>query len=223
MSDKIDFLHADMHEILLQIDTVTLIGIVKRSQSFQNSKVTMSLQYIKKKLGRECIFNLQMNIKVFYRLTSTFWASKMPARWYCHYCWVWSSILKVLKVISLQYLYNISKKEVRKGVHVLHADEHQSFYKLGLLFLMGVTRYVQSTQNRKLVIFLQRVLQHFCVLLWCKIFRFTGVQQCLLLLVSSHSQTRNFLPEHLIIIIKQLLCGEGLPSFLPLLQADAFR
>ena len=51
--------------------------------------------------------------------------------------------------ISLQYL----KKEVRKGVHFLHADE-QSFYKLGLLFLMEVARYVESTQNRKLVIFL---------------------------------------------------------------------
>ena len=42
----------------------------------------------------------------------------------------------------------------------LHADEHQS-----LLFLMEVARYVQSTQNRKLVIFLQRVLQ----LLLCSI------------------------------------------------------
>ena len=45
--------------------------------------------------------------------------------------------------ISLQYL----KKEVRKRVHFLHADEHQSFYKLGLLFLMEVARYVQSTQR----------------------------------------------------------------------------
>ena len=94
-----------------------------------------------------------MNIKVSYRLISTLWASKMPTRWYYHYCWVWSSILKVLKVISLQYLYNISKKEVRKRVHFLHAGEHQSFYKLGLLFLMEVARYVQRTQNRKLVIF----------------------------------------------------------------------
>ena len=160
-----------------------------------------------------------MNIKVSYRLISTLWASKMSTRWYYYYCWVWSSILKVLKVIRLQYLYNISKKEVRKGVHVLHADEHQSFYKLGLLLLMEVARYVQSTQNRKLVIFLQTVLQHVCVLLWCKTFRFAGIEPCLLLLVSSHSQTRNFLN----IIIKQQLCGEGLPSFLPLLQADVFQ
>ena len=121
-------------------------------------------QDFKKKLGREFISSLQMKIKVSYRLISRFWASKMPTRWYYHYYWVWSSILKVLKVISLQYHYNISKKEVRKGVHFLHADEHQSFYKLRL-FLMEVARYVQSTQNRKLVIFLQRVLQ----LLLCSI------------------------------------------------------
>ena len=42
----------------------------------------------------------------------------------------------------------------------MHTDEHQS-----LLFLMEVTKYVQSTQIRKLVIFLERVLQ----LLLCSI------------------------------------------------------
>ena len=79
--------------------------------------------------------------------------------------------------ISLQY----RKKEVRKGVHFLHTDE-QSFYKFGLLFLMEVTRCVQSTQNRKLVIFLERVLQ----LLLCAIVMqnnqiYYWVQPCLLL------------------------------------------
>ena len=43
--------------------------------------------------------------------------------------------------IPLQYL----KKEVRNGVHFLHAEKHQSFYKLALLFLMEVARPVQST------------------------------------------------------------------------------
>ena len=91
-------------------------------------------------------------------------------------------------------------------------------------FLMKVARYVQSTQNRKLVIFLQRVLQLFCVLLSCKTFRyFMGVKPCLLLLVSSHSQTRNFLPEYLNKIIKQQLYGEWFPSLLPLFQAYVFQ
>ena len=43
--------------------------------------------------------------------------------------------------IPLQYL----KKEVRNGVHFLHAEKHQSFYKLALLFLMEVARPVQNT------------------------------------------------------------------------------
>ena len=60
--------------------------------------------------------------------------------------------------ISLQYL----KKEVRKEVNFLHTDEHQSLYKLRLLFF-DVSG--QSTQKRKLVIYLQRVLQ----LLLCSI------------------------------------------------------
>ena len=56
VSDEIDFLHADKHESLLQIDTMTLIGIVKHSQSSQNSKVTMSLQYIKKEVRKRIHF-----------------------------------------------------------------------------------------------------------------------------------------------------------------------
>ena len=43
------------------------------------------------------------------------------------------------------------------GVNFLHADKHQSFYKLALSFLAEVTRHNQSTQNRKLVMFLQNL------------------------------------------------------------------
>ena len=40
--------------------------------------------------------------------------------------------------ISLQYL----KIEIRNGVHFLHANKHQSFYKLALSFLMEDARHV---------------------------------------------------------------------------------
>ena len=50
------FLHADKHEILLKTDTVILMRIVKHSQSFQNSKFTMSLQYLKKEVKDEVDF-----------------------------------------------------------------------------------------------------------------------------------------------------------------------
>ena len=93
-----------------------------------------------------------------------------PTSWYQHFDIVINDghDCQILRVTSLQYL----KKEVRDWVHFLQADKHQSFYKLALLFLMEKARHVQSTQNRKLVIFLQylkkKVLQLFCVLLWSK-------------------------------------------------------
>ena len=46
--EAIDFLHADKHESLLQIDTMILMGMIKHSQSSQNGKFAMSLQCLKK-------------------------------------------------------------------------------------------------------------------------------------------------------------------------------
>ena len=65
--------------------------------------------------------------------------------------------------MSLQYL----KKEVRNGVHFLHADKHQNFYKLALSFLTEVARHVESTQIRKLVKFLQYIKKRVMQLLLC--------------------------------------------------------
>ena len=52
--------------------------------------------------------------------------------------------------IPLKYL----QKEARDGVHFLHEEKHQCFYKLALLFLMQVAIHVQRTENRELVTFL---------------------------------------------------------------------
>ena len=56
MSDEVDFLHADKHESLVQIDTMTLMGMVKHSQGSQNSKFGMSWQYLKKEVRGEVNF-----------------------------------------------------------------------------------------------------------------------------------------------------------------------
>ena len=57
MSDAVDFLHADKHESLLQIDTNTfLMGMANHSQSSQNSKFAMSLQYLKEDVRDEADF-----------------------------------------------------------------------------------------------------------------------------------------------------------------------
>ena len=56
MSDEVDFLHADKHESLLQIDTMILMGIVKHFESYPNIKFTMPLQYLKKEVRDEVDF-----------------------------------------------------------------------------------------------------------------------------------------------------------------------
>ena len=111
----------------------------------------MSLQYLKKKVRDEVDF--WINLKVSCKLISTLWPLRFPRKWDYHW-YSWSSILKLLKVKRLYYLYNITKKEVRSWVHFLHADKHQSFCKLAFSCFMEVARHVQSTQG-KLVIFLQ--------------------------------------------------------------------
>ena len=76
LSDEVDFLHADKHEILLQIDSMILMGIVKHSQSSQNSMFTMSLCNISKnKLKMKLVFCMEINIKVSEKFISTLWAS----------------------------------------------------------------------------------------------------------------------------------------------------
>ena len=61
------------------------------------------------------------------------------------------------------------KKKIRDGIHSLHANKHQSFYKLAILFLMQVARHVQSTQNRKLAVFLQYIKKKVLQLFLCSI------------------------------------------------------
>ena len=73
----------------------------------------------------------------------------------------------------------------------MHATEHQNFYKLGLLFLIEVARFYGGPAMFIVTCFLEK-------------------PDCI-----------NFLPEHCNAIIKQQLCGEGLP--LPLLQVDVFQ
>ena len=64
-SDEVDFLHADKHESLLQIDSMILMWMVNHSQSSQNRKFAMSLNYLKKEVNYEVDFCMQINIKVY--------------------------------------------------------------------------------------------------------------------------------------------------------------
>ena len=116
----------------------------------------------------------------------------MPTSWYYHYCWAWSSILKVLKVIGLQISLQYLKKEDMKIFSFFAYSWTSKFLQVGIIVLL---------------------------LLWPD---FTGspaifVVTCFL----AKPECRNFLSEYCNTIIKQQLCGEGLP--LPLLQVDLFQ
>ena len=97
-------------------------------------------------------FNI-LGIKVFYNVTGMI--MKMWRTWW----WEWSSILKVLKITSLQCFYNISKMKLWM--------EFSIFY-ISYQFWRKVARYVQSTEKGSLLSFsniLKKVLQ----LLLCSI------------------------------------------------------
>ena len=56
VSDELDFLHADKHKGLLQIDTMTLMEICRHYQKSQNNEFSMSLQHFKKEVRDEVDF-----------------------------------------------------------------------------------------------------------------------------------------------------------------------
>ena len=122
--------------------------MVKNSQSSQNSKFAMSLQYLKKELRAEVDF---LHAEFLKRLFWHFEHQNCLQGWYYHYH-VFSNYSNKF-AISLQYI----KKEIRNANRFWHADKHQSFYKFLLSFLMEVARHVQNTENRKLVMFLQYI------------------------------------------------------------------
>ena len=134
-----------------------LIGLVKHSQSYQNIKFVMSLQYLQKLVRNEVDFLHEDKHQSFLQVYFNTWLSKFPTSWYYIYWWVRPSILKVLKLTSLQYLYNISKIKLGKEF-IFALDKHQNFYKLALFWW-----------NRNLEIFLQYLKQKVSQLLFLSI------------------------------------------------------
>ena len=68
-----------------------------------------------------------------------------------------------------QSIFKLFLKKVRNGVNFLQADKHQRFCNFPLLFLMEVAIHVQSTQNMKLVIFLQYIKKTIVATTLCSI------------------------------------------------------
>ena len=144
VSDAVDFLHADEHESLLQIDIMILMEMLKYFQSYQNSKFVISLQYLKKEVRNEVDFlhadRHQSFLQVDFNTLGINVFNEVILSLLIGMIYHSQSTQSNKFAISLQYL----KKEVRNGVHFLHSDKHQNFYKLALSFMMEVVRHIQS-------------------------------------------------------------------------------
>ena len=101
--NEIDFSHVDKHESSLQINTDIWLG-------------WSNISRVPKISSLQCLYNIskskleQINIKFSYKFISTLWVAKFSTSWYYFYWQTWSRILRIPKLTSLQYLYNISKK-----------------------------------------------------------------------------------------------------------------
>ena len=129
------------------------VCVVGRVLSAQNKKC-ISLQYLQKNMGDEVEFLPQINTNIFYKLIVSFWVcrarhaqstlnNKFPISKDNSFpqidnmilmgMIILMGILKVLKVTSLQYLYNIPKKKSGREFMFLHASKHQSFWKVYII------------------------------------------------------------------------------------------
>ena len=112
--------------------------VARHAQITQNNKFAISLQYFRKELSYKVDF-LDADM---------------------HECFVQIDTMILMGAVkqsqisqnSFQRFYKISNKKI--GIHFLHANKHQSLSKLASPFL-EVARHIQSTQNRRFVIFLQ--------------------------------------------------------------------
>ena len=115
--------------------------------------------------------------------------------------------------------------------------EQEQWLQLTMLFLLGYNlkigiwwrgSFVQTTKNRKLIIFLQYILRVLQLLL-CSIvlqnilISYEGPVIFNVTCFLAQPDCRNFLPKLCNTIIKQYLCGKELPSLLSLPQVDVFQ
>ena len=106
--------------------------MVKPSQSSQNIKFAMALKYLQKLVRDKVDFLHADKLQSFLQVYFNILVAKVS------YQLILSLLMDMMKhsqstqinkfAISLQYL----KKKVREGVHFLHLDKYQSFYKLAL-------------------------------------------------------------------------------------------
>ena len=110
VSNEFDFLHADKHGSLLQIDTTILMGWSTISKVSKIASLQCLFNISKKKLEKKFTFSLQINIKVSYNTFGIKFCIKMilPLMVMIKH----SQSIQSNIFASLQHLYKISKKKL---------------------------------------------------------------------------------------------------------------
>ena len=93
---KVDFDTLDI-KVSCKVILSLLMGMIKHSQITQSNKFAIYLQYLKKNLGMEVIFCMQINIKV-------------STSWHYQFWWKWPDMSKVFKIGSWYYFCNMIRK-----------------------------------------------------------------------------------------------------------------
>ena len=155
MSGEVDFLHADKYACFLQIDSITFTGGLSSISKILKIASFQCLPDIsKKKRDMKLIFLHADKHQSFPQVNFNILGIEVPFK--VILLSLMNMIIKILfytnfsKFLRTPSLHHTSWWLLLDGVHFLHEDQHQSFYKLTLLFPMEVARHVLSNQNRKL-------------------------------------------------------------------------
>ena len=118
-------------ELSYKLIPLILMGMARPAQIAQNNMFPKSLQYLKKEVRDEVNFLCRL-ASVFHKLILSFW-------------WVLPGMVKVLKMTNMQCLCNISRKNWVMKLMICMLINMKVFYKLIVLFLMGLARHFQNT------------------------------------------------------------------------------
>ena len=118
-------------ELSYKLIPLTLMSMARPAQIAQNNKFPKSLQYLKKEARDEVNFLCRW-ASFFYKLILSF-------------CWVLPGMAKVLEMTNMQCLCNISRKNWVMKLMICMLINMKVFYKLIVLFLMGLAKHTQIT------------------------------------------------------------------------------
>ena len=131
--NEVHFLLPDKHQRFLQIETINLdVCVARHAQVTQWSKFAVSLQYLNKEMSHKVDLLHADKHESFLQIDAMIFDGG------------WSSIPKVPKITSLQYLCNISNKTGRMKLVFIQQTKMKDFFKFILSFQVCLDRHAEN-------------------------------------------------------------------------------